>query len=301
MDRGIPTEEVLEQMRQSDPPVQYLVGTPKGRLSQYEKALLEKPWQEVRPGVKVKLLPQDQELYVLAQSEERVAKERSMRRRQLKWLWRRLKELQGMDCKRDELLKKLGAAQHQTPSAWRLVTVAVEEQAARFTYQLRKDKLRTVRRREGRYLLRSNLTDTDPSKLWTFYVQLTQVEEAFKNLKGDLALRPIHHQLEARVEAHIFISFLAYCLQVTLGRRLRELAPGLTARAVLEKFATVQMLDVRIPTSDGREVLLTRYTQPEPDLQLLLSKLKLELPAQPPPRISSQDNGHQLKSCSADL
>ena len=206
-----------------------------------------------------------------------------------------------MDCQRDELLKKPGAAQHQTPGAWRLVTVQVEEQEARFTCQLRKDKLRTVRRREGRYLLRSNLTDTDPSKLWTFYVQLTQVEEAFKNLKGDLALRPIHHQLEARVEAHIFISFLAYCLQVTLGRRLRELAPGLTARAVLEKFATVQMLDVRIPTSDGREVLLTRYTQPEPDLQLLLSKLKLELPAQPPPKISSQDNGHQLTSCSADL
>ena len=154
-----------------------------------------------------------------------------MRRRQLKWLWRRLKELQGMDCKRDELLKKLGAAQHQTPSAWRLVTVAVEAQAARFTYQLRKDKLRTVRWREGRYLLRSNLTDTDPSKLWTFYVQLTQVEEAFKNLKGDLALRPIHHQLEARVEAHIFIAFLAYCLLVTLGRRLRDLAPGLTAQA----------------------------------------------------------------------
>ena len=122
------------------------------------------------------------------------------------------------------------------------------------------------------------------------------MEEAFKNLKGDLALRPIHHQLEVRVEAHIFIAFLAYCLQVTLGRRLRDLAPGLSARAVLEKFAAVQMLDVRIPTSDGREVLLTRYTQPEPELQLLLSKLKLELPAQPPPKISSQDYGHQLKS-----
>jgi hypothetical protein len=301
MDRGIPTEEVLEQMRQSEPSVQYLVGTPKGRLGQYEKALLEKSWQEVRPGVKVKLLPQDPELYVLAQSEDRIAKERSMRRRQLKWLWRRLKELQGMDCKRDDLLKKLGAAQHQAPSAWRLVTVEVEKEAARFTYQLRKDKLRTVRRREGRYLLRTNLTDTDPNKLWTFYVQLTQVEEAFKNLKGDLALRPIHHQLESRVEAHIFIAFLAYCLQVTLGRRLRDLAPGLTARSVLEKFAAIQMLDVRIPTHDGREVLLTRYTQPEPELQLLLSKLKLELPAQPPPKISSQDHGHPLKHCSADL
>ena len=181
-----------------------------------------------------------------------------------------------MDCQRDELLKKPGAAQHQTPGAWRLVTVQVEEQEARFTCQLRKDKLRTVRRREGRYLLRSNLTDTDPSKLWTFYVQLTQVEEAFKNLKGDLALRPIHHQLEARVEAHIFIAFLAYCLQVTLGRRLRDLAPGLSARAVLEKFAAVQMLDVRIPTSDGREVRLTRYTQPEPELQLLLILIRFQ-------------------------
>ena len=127
-------------------------------------------------------------------------------------------------------------------------------------------------------------------------MRCAQVEEVFKNLKGDLALRPIHHQLEVRIEAHIFIAFLAYCLQVTLGRRLRDLAPGLTARAVLEKFAAVQMLDVRIPTSDGREVLLTRYTQPEPELQLLLSKLKLELPPQPPPKISSQDHGHQLMS-----
>ena len=300
MDRGVPTEGVLEPMRPSEPPVQYWVGTPKGRLSQYEKALLDKTGPEVRPGVKVKLLPQDRELYVLAQSEDRVAKERSMRQRQLKWLWRRLKEIQGLDCKRDELLKKPGAAQPEAPSAWRLVTVAVDAKEAAFTYPLRQDKLRTTRRREGCYLLRSNLTDTDPTKLWTFYVQLTQVEEAFKNLKGDLALRPIHHQLERRVEAHIFIAFLACCMPVTLGRRLRDLAPGLTARAVLEKFAAGQMLDVRIPTTDGREVVLTRYTQPEPELQLLLTKLKLELPAQPPPKIASQDQGHPLNDWSAD-
>jgi hypothetical protein len=288
MDRGIPTEEVLAQMRQSDPPVQYLVGTPKGRLTQYEQALLQKTWQEVRPGVRVKLLPQDQELYVLAESQDRVAKERSMRRRQLKWLWRRLREVQGMKCQRDELLKKLGAAEHQAPSAWRLVNLAVDPQAAAFTYRLDKNKLRVVRRREGRYLLRSNLTASDPAQLWTFYLQLTQVEEAFRNLKGDLAVRPIYHQYQQRVEAHIFIAFLAYCLHVTLGRRLRDLAPGLTPRAVLEKFAAVQMLDVRIPTTDGREVVLTRYTQPERELQLLLHKLKLELPAQPPPKISAQ-------------
>jgi hypothetical protein len=288
MDRGIPTEEVLEQMRQSDPPVQYLVGTPKGRLTQYEQALLQKSWQEVRLGVRVKLLPQDQELYVLAESQDRVAKERSMRRRQLKWLWRRLQEVQGMKCQRDELLRKLGAAEHQAPSAWRLVNLAVDPMAAAFTYRLDKNKLRIVRRREGRYLLRSNLTASDPAKLWTFYLQLTQVEEAFKNLKGDLAVRPIYHQDQERIEAHIFIAFLAYCLHVTLGRRLRDLAPGLTPRAVLEKFATMQMLDVRIPTTDGREVVLTRYTQPERELQLLLHKLKLELPAQPPPKISAE-------------
>ncbi len=288
MDRGIPTEEVLAQMRQSDPPVQYLVGTPKGRLTQYEQALLQKSWQEVRPGVRVKLLPQDQGLYVLAQSQDRVAKERSMRRRQLQWLWRRLKEVQGMKCPRDELLRKLGAAEHQAPGAWRLVNLAVDPQAAAFTYRLDKNKLRIVRQREGRYLLRSNLTASDPANLWTFYLQLTQVEEAFKNLKGDLAVRPIYHQDQERIEAHIFIAFLAYCLHVTLGRRLRDLAPGLTPRAVLEKFAAVQMLDVRIPTTDGREVVLTRHTQPERELQLLLHKLKLELPAQPPPKISAE-------------
>ena len=113
------------------------------------------------------------------------------------------------------------------------------------------------------------------------------VEEAFKNLKGDLAVRPIFHQNEQRVEAHIFVSFLAYCLHVTLGQRLRSLAPGLTPRSVLEKFAALQMIDVHLPTTDGRQIILTRTTQPEPELKLLLDKLKLELPAQPRPKTSA--------------
>jgi transposase len=288
MDRGIPTEEVLEEMRGQDPPVHYLAGTPKGRLSRHEKDLLDKPWQEVRPGVRVKLQAQDQEMYVLAESADRIAKERAMRRRQLKRLWRRLKDLGAMKLKRDQLLKKLGAAEQEGPRAWRLVDLAIDPKEARFTYQLRKDKLRVARRREGRYLLRTNLTETDPAKLWSWYMQLSQVEEAFKNLKGDLALRPIYHQDPPRIEAHIFIAFMAYCLQVTLNRRLRDLAPGLTARAVLEKFAAVQMLDVHIPTTDGREIVLTRHTQPSQDLLLLLGKMKLELPAQPPPKITDK-------------
>jgi transposase len=286
MDRGIPTEEVLAEMRASDPPVQYLVGTPKGRLSKLEKDLLERPWQQARDGVEVKLLPREGELYVLARSVDRVAKERSMRRRQLKWLFKRLKELQGMKLRRVDLLMKLGAARQQAPGAWRLVEVQVDAAGAKFTYRLNQDKLRQTRRREGRYLLRSNLTETDPAVVWHYYLQLVQVEQAFRHLKGDLSLRPIFHQDESRIEAHIFVSFLAYCLHVTLGRRLRDLAPGLTARSVLEKFAAVQMVDVQIPTTDCRTLLLQRHTHPEPELQLLLERLKLELPAQPPPRIT---------------
>jgi len=285
MDRGVPTEAVLEEMRSSDPPIQYLVGTPKGRLNRLEQALLAKPWREARPGVRVKLLPQEGELYVFAESQERIGKERSMRRRQLKWLWGRLAQLAAMKQPRDALLMKLGAAQTKAPAAWRLIDIDTGEEG--FTYQLNRQKLRRARRREGRYLLRTTLIETDPVKLWNYYLQLVVVEEAFRTLKGDLAIRPIFHQDEARIEAHIFIAFLAYCLYVTLGGRLKPLAPGLTARRALEKFAAVQMVDVHIPTTDGRELCLTRYTQPEPDLKLLLERLKLTLPAQPPPRITA--------------
>jgi hypothetical protein len=288
MDRGIPTEAVLAEMRGSDPPVQYLVGTPKGRLSRLEKQLLAKPWQEARPGVSVKLLAEDDELYVYAESVERVSKERAMRRRQLKWLWKRLRELAAMAVRREEMLMKLGAARARAPTAWRLVDIEMDKAGAGFSYTLNRQKPRRIRQREGRYLLRTNLTENDPALLWQYYTQLVAVEEAFKNLKGDLAIRPIFHQEERRVEAHIFIAFLAYCLQVTLQRRLHALAPGLTARSALEKFAAVQMIDVHLPTTDGSELVMTRYTQPEPELQLLIQQLRLSLPPQPPPRIATR-------------
>jgi transposase len=295
MDRGIPTEEVLAEMRARVPPVRYLVGTPKGRLSKLEAQLAERPWQEVRQDIEVKLLPQPEgELYVFAQSRPRISKERAMRQRQLRQLLKRLRELRAMKrLRRDELLIKLGEAKSKAGRTYHLVEIQVpkareEVTAETFQFKLDRAKLRVARRREGRYLLRSNLSEKDPAQLWEFYVQLTQVEEAFKTIKGDLAIRPIYHQREDRVEAHIFIAFLAYCVQVTLSRRLRDLAPGLTARAVLEKFAAVQMLDVHLPTTDGRTVILTRYTQPEDELRLLLERLKLELPSQPPPRIEAQ-------------
>ena len=287
MDRGVPTEETLADMRASDPPVQYLVGTPKGRLTKLEKNLVDKPWREAREGVQVKLLPKDGELYVFAESKDRLAKERAMRQRQLKWLWARLKQLKTMKLSRQELLMKLGAARERAHTAWRLVMIDIDPRQAAFSFGLDRNKLRQARRREGRYLLRTNLVDGDPARLWSYYLQLVRIEEAFKNLKGDLAIRPIFHQLEARVEAHIFIAFLAYCLHATLARRLAALAPGLTPRSVMEKFAALQLIDIEIPTTDGREIKLTRRSEPEAELKLLLDKLKLELPAQPSPKITA--------------
>jgi hypothetical protein len=287
MDRGIPTEEALAEMRAADPPVSYLVGTPKGRLSRLEKHLVTLPWQAVREGVDVKLLPREQELYVLAQSRARIHKERAMRRRKLKWLWARLNEIAAMELDREELLMKLGAARAKAPAAWRLVDVTVAPAGATVSFTLDRAKLRQVRRREGRYLLRTNLCGKDPAELWRFYIQLVEVEAAFKTLKGDLQLRPIYHQLEQRVEAHIFVAFLAYCLHVTLRARLKPLAPGLTPRAVLDKFAAVQMLDVHFPTTDGRTLILSRYTELTAEQKMLVQQLKLDLPPQPPPRITA--------------
>jgi transposase len=292
MDRGIPTEAVLEQMRTSDPPVYYLVGTPKGRLNKLESQLLDLDWQTVRPGVDVKLLPQQQELYVLARSHDRVNKERAMRRRQLKRLCQRLTQLRRMRLTERQLLLKLGEARGRYRVAWRLLDLQLptgtpRNQKATFCFRLNRTKLRAARRREGRYLLRTNLCGRDPAQLWQLYIRLTEIEATFKNLKDDLALRPIYHQLEHRIEAHIFVAFLAYCLHVTLRARLRPLASGLTPRAVLDKLAQIQMLDVHFPTTDGRTLILSRYTQPQTDSKILLDQLSLTLPQQPPPRLTA--------------
>jgi transposase len=293
MDRGIPTEEQLREMRADNPPVAYLVGTPRGRLSKFEKPFLELPWAKVKESVEVKLLARDGELYILARSEGRWQKERAMRRRRLKSLWQRLQQLQAQELERDQLLLKLGAAKAEAGRAYGLVEVQVPKpeqpvNAETFTFRWRKDKLRQAMRREGRYLLRSNLPAEDPALLWQHYVQLTEIEAVFRALKSDLAIRPIFHQKDSRIEAHIFVSFLAYCLYITLGQRLRALAPGLTPRAVLEKMSAIQMVDVWVPTTDGRLLILPRYTQPEKDHQMLLHQLHLQLPSQPSPRIVSQ-------------
>jgi hypothetical protein len=290
MDRGIPTEDVLTEMRKSETPICYLVGTPKGRLTKLEKELLPLPWERVRDRLSVKLLKQDGELYVLARSSSREAKERGMRRRRLKKYWYRLKEISGQKLDRDQLLMKIGAAKKEAGRASSLVDITLPSPQESITpdtfrFRLCKDKLRNVRRHEGQYLLRSNLCEENPATLWNYYMRLVEVEQAFKTLKMDLSLRPIHHQKDERIEAHIFVSFLAYCLQVTLQQRLKALAPGLTVRSILEKFESIQMVDVYLPTTERKELLLRRYTQPDKDQLLLLSRLDITLPPQPKPQL----------------
>jgi transposase len=292
MDRGIPTEASLAKMRAMG--ASYLVGTPKGRLTRLEQALLPLPWAQVREGVRVKRLVTEEDVYLLAQSNARIDKERGMRRKRLRRYLERLKALQAQKLTRDPLLMKLGAARKQAGRAAAVVTIIVAKAAdtattGSFEFKLDRSRLRRVRAREGRYLLRTNIgTAQPPEALWRFYTQLTEVEQAFKEIKNDLAVRPIYHQAESRIEAHIFVAFLAYCLQATLKARLRALAGGTTPREVLEKFKTLQMVDVVLPTDDGRELTLSRYTQPEADHRMLPQQLRLQLPAQPPPRITAK-------------
>ncbi|RJF95748.1 IS1634 family transposase [Noviherbaspirillum saxi] len=291
MDRGIPTEDTLAQMRQMG--ASYLVGTPKGRLSKLEQGFLSASWERVREGLQVKRLPLESDTYVLAMSEQRIGKERGMRQRRLKRYVERLKQLQQQSLTRDQLLMKVGAAKQDAGRAAHLIKLTLPSSRdaaapAPFRFELDRDKLRQVRRREGRYLLRTNLSGHDPAQLWTFYIQLTEVEQAFKELKHDLSIRPIFHSREDRIEAHIFVAFLAYCLQVTLKHQLKRAAAGLTPRSALDKFKTMQMVDVHLPTTDGRHLVLSRYTQPEPEHRLLLDQWHLKLPAQPPPKITTQ-------------
>jgi transposase len=290
MDRGIPTEAVLAEMRDPEREMFYLVGTPRARVAKYEKQWLDLPWRKVRDSVEVKLFSQDGELYVLAKSEGRQAKEIAIRRKKLARLLRKLRAMRRSCPKRDQLLMRVGAAKTEAGRAFGFVKIHLPKagQAVTretFTFQIDKAKLKETQLRDGHYLLRTNLVAEDPAVLWDRYMQLVQIEAAFKCLKSELGIRPIYHQLEHRVEAHIMVAFLAYCLTVTLKHRLRAHAPGLTPRAVLEKLSAIQMLDVWLPTTDGRYLVMPRYTEPEADLGVLLYQLRITLPKQPLPRL----------------
>ena len=294
MDRGIPSEAQLKDMRAPERQTFYLVGTPKGKINQHEKKWLDLPWQKVREAVEVRLYEHEGELYVLAKSQGRQAKEIAIRRKRLARLLRKLRVMRKSLPKRDQLLLRIGAAKKEAGRAFGFVKIRLpqkDEAVTRqtFSFQVDKAKLKAAEQRDGHYLLRSNLTSEDPAILWTRYVQLTQIESVFRSLKSELGIRPIYHQLEHRAEAHILIVFLAYCLQVTLKNRLLIHAPGLTPAAVFEKLATIQMVEVWIPMLDGRWLVLPRHTQPEKDVQAVLDQLGIPLPSQPPPRIKASE------------
>src|SRR5215469_3410697 len=215
-----------------------------------------------------------------------------MRRKRLARLLRKLRAMRKSLPKRDQLLLRIGAAKKEAGRAFGFVKIQLPSASQTvtretFSFELDKAKLKAAEQRDGHYLLRSNLTAEDPAVLWTRYVQLTQIESVFRSLKSALGIRPIYHQLEHRADAHVLIAFLAYCLQVTLKNRLLIHAPGLTPAAVLEKLATIQMVEVWIPMLDGRWLVLPRHTQPEPDVRALLDQIRISLPPQPPPRIKA--------------
>jgi transposase len=290
MDRGIPSEAILAEMREPERQTFYLVGTPKGKINQHERKWLHLPWHKVRDSVEVKLYEHEGELYVLARSEGRQGKEIAIRRKRLARLLRKLRAMRKSLPKRDQLLLRIGAAKKEAGRTFGFVKIRLpnkDEEVTRetFSFHVDKTKLKRAQQRDGHYLLRSNLTSEDPAVLWTRYVQLTQIESVFRSLKSELGIRPIYHQLEHRADAHVLIAFLAYCLQITLKNRLLIHAPGLTPAAVFQKLATIQMVEVWIPLLDGRWLIMPRHTQQDKDAQALLDHLDIQLPSQPPPRI----------------
>jgi transposase len=291
MDRGIPTEAMLEEMRREG--VNYLVGTPRTLLSRHEQALLEKPWERVHEQMRVKLLEHGDEVYVLAQSGDRQKKENAMRRRKLKKLVAGLNRIKRHETSRDRLIRRVAVLKKEAGRVFSFIKVIepkADEPVNRQTFRCAFDRTawRHALEWDGAYLLRGHFTDEvacDGESLWRMYMQLVQVEGAFRNLKSEVEVRPVYHQLEHRVEGHILVAFLGYCLLAHLKMKLTPHAPGLSPRSAIDKLSAIKLVDVEIPTTDGRWLILPRYTEPEAEQLMVLEKLGWRLPKQPPPRI----------------
>jgi transposase len=289
MDRGIPTEAVLEYMRANG--IDYLVGTPRKLLDEFQQELSVKSWQDVNDSVRIKQIEKDGECYVLARSKERMVKERAMRKRKLR---RYLEGLAKLKKYRDydRFMKRLGVLENEAGACRKCVTLKIPKNKDRieqgeFDYKFDADKYREMIYRDGTYFLRTNQRGKNGRELWQEYMLQCNVEQAFRELKSDLGIRPIYHHKEERVDAHVFIAFMSYCLQVTLRHKLRASACGITAQAALETMSRIQMLDVSFETQDGRILLMQRYTEPQEDQRLLLYHLRMEMPLQKPPKTYS--------------
>ena len=309
MDRGVPSENTLAEMRKDG--YRYLVGAPRGHLKVVGKELDEAPWEQVQDGMSVKVAKAADgagDTFVLTKSAARSLKETAMRVKKIRGAmktlraiderlgrsrWRRI-EPSRRELGRDELIARLAVAEAKAGRAWKMIDVTTPREgekvtAESFSWKLDWPRIREARANdEGTYLLRTNLPECDPKTLWKKYMIQGEIEYAFRELKNDLGLRPVYHQLEDRIEAHIFTAFMALCLLQTLRAIAREHAPGLTPRQIIEKFRMVKMVDVVMPTTDGRIVTLPRYVEPKKDVAILLDRLGLTLPAQPPPKVSSR-------------
>lgn len=285
-DRGIVSDANLAAIRRRGG--QYLVGTRRSTLRHVEQALLEGPWTQVRDEVEAQLvpIPGGTETYVLCRSTARREKELAIRRRFSTCLEDRLRGLAhrvatGRLKDRAKIERVLGRLQATYASVADLYEMAVrdEDGQLRLHWMLIEDRRAWRDAREGAYLLRTNLTGQTVEELWTKYIQLTEAEAAFRALKSELAIRPVFHQLERRVKAHLLVAFLGYALWVTLKHLLHRRSTDLTPARALALLATLQSADIVLPTTDGREIRLRRVTQPTPEQQQLLDQLEISIPA----------------------
>lgn len=289
-DRGVVSEENLQVLRERG--AHYLVGTPKSQLKEDEAKLLEGDWHQISPQVQVQLVPQEDEVYVLCRSSERQQKERAMRQRRLRGLIGDLRALQrrlraGRLKKTRVIERQIGRLQERHPQVWRWLELKLE--GKELSWEWDREKFKQAMRAEGAYLLRAHWTERDPEKLWRTYVQLSEAEGAFRVLKSEVKIRPIWHWLEHRVEAHVLIAFLGYCLWVCLKKKAERIAPSLSPWQIVDQLGRIVLVEVWFELKDGRRLCLPRITQAEPVQELLLRQLNWKLPEQPPPRIYAKD------------
>jgi transposase len=297
-DRGVVNEENLQKLRQRHGT--YVVGTPRSRLKDFEAELLDRDWQQVRGQVDVKLRPGDDgDMYVIARSVKRRAKENAMRRRRIRKLYDSLQAMatsveDGHLRHYDVLVRRLGRLHERYVQVFGYVEITYArdgEAIQSFTFRLKRAVLRKAYRLDGIYLLRTNLSEADPAKLWEQYIQLTEVEAAFRTLKSDIGLRPIYHWVEPRVEAHVMLAFMGYAMWVCLKWKLKAIAASLSPRQIIELFRSIQLVEVWFDTVDAKRICLPRITMPEPEHQAVLEQLKWTLPEQPPPRVYATRSG----------
>jgi len=288
MDRGVVSEANLAAIRKREG--QYLVGTPRSKMKEFESQLAEKAnWEQVRDEVQVKLIPtpEGQETFILCKTEGRQKKEQAIRNRFATRLEAALDNLKkqvqaGRLKNRDKIHIRIGRILASHPPVADLYTVEVKEESGQLRVEwVRKSGQQQWREaREGAYLLRTNLSAATASELWEKYMQLTEVEASFRALKSELSLPPLYHQREPRVKAHVMVAFLGYALWVTLKHLLRRSSSEWSAQRALAELSTLQSADIILPTTDGREIRLRRITEPTTAQQKLLNQLGIELPTQ---------------------